>query len=184
MSSGLSPDEQRNMFHLLEEALAERRALESRMESLIAQNRTLESHLVELMAAVKQQREIPAQVMLRRPVILIDAFEENRLPFHLEFINSFEALFAVFMVRFKHRGDGALMRIRRQMFDMYESSMQKRINLNGPWANAFLVSTPLTLSRNEIADHPVAWTVRGNEYACPSTIRTFSVSLSGLSPSR
>jgi hypothetical protein len=140
VSSGLSPDEQHNMFRLLEEALAERRRLESQMETLIAQNQRLESHLLELKAAVQHQREIPAQVMLRRPVILIDAFEENRLPFHLEFINSFEALFAVMMVRFKHRGDGALDRIRRQMFDLYESSKQKRVNRDGPWATSFLVS--------------------------------------------
>jgi hypothetical protein len=64
VSSGLSPDEQHNMFRLLEEALAERRRLESQMETLIAQNQTLESHLLELKAAVQHQREIPAQVML------------------------------------------------------------------------------------------------------------------------
>ena len=80
------------MLRLLEEAVAERRVLEQRLDLLAEQNRTLENHLIELKAAVHLQREIPAQVMLRRPVILIDTFEENRLPFHLEFINSFEAL--------------------------------------------------------------------------------------------
>ncbi|KAF2034059.1 hypothetical protein EK21DRAFT_85855 [Setomelanomma holmii] len=43
---GLSPDEQHTMFRLREEALAERRALESRMELLIAQNQTLEAILL------------------------------------------------------------------------------------------------------------------------------------------
>jgi hypothetical protein len=140
-SSGLSPVEQRNMFCLLEEALAERRGLKSQNQTLIAQNQTLEMHLLDWNAAVQQQREIPAQVMLRRPVILIDAFEENRLPFHLEFITSFEALYAVLTVRFKHRGDTAMDRIRWQMFDLYESSKQKRIPQHGPWATAFFVST-------------------------------------------
>jgi hypothetical protein len=115
--------------------------MEASMEVLIAQNKTLEIHLLELKTAVQQQREIPAQVMLRRPVILIDAFEENRLPFHLEFINSFEALFAVSMVRFKDKGEGAPDKIRRQWFDMVETSKQRRFSLNGPWANAFRIIT-------------------------------------------
>jgi hypothetical protein len=127
------------MFRLLEEALAERNALYAKMELLVEQNKTLETHLVELKNAVLHQKEIPAQVMLRRPVVLIDAFEENRLPFHLEFINSFEALFAVFMVRFKDRGEGTLDRIRRQWFDMVETSRQKRVDFEGPWAKAFVV---------------------------------------------
>ena len=139
MYRGLSPDEQHAMFPMLEEALAERKTLESQMAMLAMQNRTLETHLIELKAAVQQQKEIPAQVLLRRPVILIDAFEENRLPFHLEFINSFEALFAVFMIRFRDKGELAIDRIRRQLFDMFETSKQKRIDLNGPWAKAFLV---------------------------------------------
>jgi hypothetical protein len=92
-----------------------------------------------LKTAVHLQREIPAQVMLRRPVILIDAFEENRLPFHLEFINSFEALLAVFMVRFMDRGENAIDRICCRLFDMYESSRQRRIDVAGLWAKAFLV---------------------------------------------
>ncbi|KAJ4373372.1 hypothetical protein N0V83_003667 [Neocucurbitaria cava] len=136
---GLLPDEQRTMFRMLEEALAERTSFERQMEQLTVQNRILETHLLEIKAAVQQQREIPPQVLLRRPVILIDAFEENRPPFHLVFINSFEALFAVFMIRFKDKGGGAVDRIRRQLFDMFEQSRQKRIDINGPWANAFLV---------------------------------------------
>jgi hypothetical protein len=138
------------MFRLLEEALAERKALEQRMDILVAQNRVLEGHLVELKTAVHLQLEVPAQVMLRRPIILIDAFEENRLPFHLEFINSFEALFAVFMIRFKYKGDLAVDRLRRQLFDLYESSKQKRVDVNGPWAKAFLVLTSLKANAKKV----------------------------------
>jgi hypothetical protein len=142
--SGLSPMEQHSMFLLHEEVLAERKGLESQMKTLTAQNQTLEKHLLDWNAAVQQQREIPAQVMLRRSVILIDAFDENRLPFHLEFVTSFEALYAVLMVRFKHQEDSAMDRIRSQMFDLYESSKQKRVNRLDPWATAFLVSTHKT----------------------------------------
>jgi hypothetical protein len=125
---------------LLEEAVAERKALERTMEELMAQNRRLEYHLVEFKSAVLQQRNIPAPVMLRSPVILIDAFEENRLPFHLEFIDSFEALFAVFMVKFKDRGELAMERIRRKMFDMNELSRQTRIDFDEPWNKTLRVS--------------------------------------------
>ncbi|KAH8728150.1 hypothetical protein GQ44DRAFT_702688 [Phaeosphaeriaceae sp. PMI808] len=77
--------------------------------------------------------------MLRQLVILIDAFEDNRLPFHLEFINSVEALLAVLEVRFKERGEFALSKIRQRMFNLYDLTSQKRIHLRGPWAQAFLV---------------------------------------------
>jgi hypothetical protein len=139
MGSGLSHDEQRSMFRLLEEALVERKALKAQMELLVAQNKTLETHLVELKNAVLQEKEIPAQVMLRRPVILIDAFEENRLPFHLEFIDSFEALSAVLLVRFKDKGDDVLYRIREQLYVLYEYSRQKQIDMSGSCTRAFKV---------------------------------------------
>jgi len=77
--------------------------------------------------------------MLRRPVVLIDAFEDNRLPFHLEFINSFEALFAVLEIRFKDKGIHAQRRIQRQLFVMYEQSKQKQIDMKGAWPDAFKV---------------------------------------------
>ncbi|CAO2652624.1 Nn.00g009070.m01.CDS01 [Neocucurbitaria sp. VM-36] len=198
LQQGLSPDEQRTMFRMLEEALAERRSFEHRIELLsmqnrnqvellTTQNRVLETHLIELKAAVQEQREIPPQVLLRRPVILIDAFEENRLPFHLEFINSFEALFAVFMIRFKDKGEGAIDRIRRQLFDMFEQSKQRRVNLSGPWANAFLpgqfvemsmlvpVSPDISRSRCPGCNHEEAIRLKEDEKvkctACPMTYR-------------
>jgi hypothetical protein len=154
------------MVRLLEELVTEKRALEAKMELLLAQNKTLETHLIELKIAVVQQKEIPAQVMLRRPVVLIDAFEENRLPFHLEFINSFEALFAVFMVRFKDRGQSILDKIRLQWFDMVETSRERRIDFEGPWAKAFLVRVSACSCRIRIVDRDLAWAVCRDEYAC------------------
>lgn len=64
--------------------------------------------------------------------IPIDAFRENRLPFHHDDINSFNALLAVFLVRVKDKGKGALDRMRFQLFNMYKSSRQKRIDLRCP----------------------------------------------------
>ncbi|KAF2800524.1 hypothetical protein K505DRAFT_370195 [Melanomma pulvis-pyrius CBS 109.77] len=127
LQSGLSAEQQNSMFNLLEEVLAANRLL-------VAQNNTIYE---ELKAATQVQREIPPQVLLRRPVILIDPFDGNRLPFHLEFINSFEALYKVLAVRFKDRGESAVDRIRRQLFNIYESSQQRLIDTNGPWRKAF-----------------------------------------------
>ncbi|KAH4045249.1 hypothetical protein HBI56_157010 [Parastagonospora nodorum] len=137
MKHGLSPDMQHTMFRLLQEALADKDAMKRTMDQLVVQQKSIQTHLVEVKGMVQVHQEIPAQMLSRRPVILIDAFDENRLPFHLDFINSFEALFAVLEIRFKEKGYHALVRIRRQLFVMYEHCQQKQIDLNGAWANAF-----------------------------------------------
>ncbi|QRC92179.1 hypothetical protein JI435_023260 [Parastagonospora nodorum SN15] len=142
MKHGLSPDMQHTMFRLLQEVLADKDAMKRTMDQLVVQQKSIQTHLVEVKGMVQAHEEIPAQILLRRPIILIDAFDENRLPFHLDFINSFEALFAVLEIRFKEKGYHALVRIRRQLFVMYEHCQQKQIDLNGAWANAFKVLTP------------------------------------------
>ena len=133
---------QHTMFRLLQEVLADKDAMKRTMDQLVVQQKSIQTHLVEVKGMVQAHEEIPAQILLRRPIILIDAFDENRLPFHLDFINSFEALFAVLEIRFKEKGYHALVRIRRQLFVMYEHCQQKQIDLNGAWANAFKVLTP------------------------------------------
>ncbi|KAH4941512.1 hypothetical protein HBI67_003400 [Parastagonospora nodorum] len=137
MKHGLSPDMQHTMFRLLQEVLADKDAMKRTMDQLVVQQKSIQTHLVEVKGMVQAHEEIPAQILLRRPIILIEAFDENRLPFHLDFINSFEALFAVLEIRFKEKGYHALVRIRRQLFVMYEHCQQKQIDLNGAWANAF-----------------------------------------------
>jgi hypothetical protein len=130
---------QHTIVRLLEELLAGDKTKDRRLQELEAQNMTLQADLVEVKTIVQVQWQVPAQVMLRRPVTLIDAFDGNRLPFHLEFINSFEALFAVFLVLFKDKGGFALDKIRRRLFVMFELSKQKQIDFSSPWSNAFWV---------------------------------------------
>jgi hypothetical protein len=127
------------MFRLLEEVLANEEATKQRMNDLIAQNKTLEVHLVEVKTMLMVQQELPSQIPLRRPVILIDAFEERMLPFHLDFIDSFEALSAVLLIRFKSKGDDAIYRIQQQLFVLYEHSRQSQIDMSGTCENAFQV---------------------------------------------
>jgi hypothetical protein len=138
--SGLSPDQQHAVFRLLEEALANEEAMKQRVDALVAQSKALEVHIVEVKTIMQIQQEIPSQVLLRRPVILIDAFEENRLPFHLEFIHSFEALSAVLLARFKNKGDDAIIRIRQQLFVLFEHSRQRQIDMSGTCESAVTVT--------------------------------------------
>lgn len=105
------------------------------MSSLLTQNQRLEGHILELKALVNSQKNVPPQIMLQRPVVLHDALGRIA-PFHLEFISSAEALLAVLRVRFEQVGAD---RVRRLMFDLRETSMQKHIDIFGPWEQAFLV---------------------------------------------
>ncbi|KAH7071604.1 hypothetical protein FB567DRAFT_206842 [Paraphoma chrysanthemicola] len=142
LQDGLSPEQQRTMFCLLKESFANQEEMKRQLEDVLKQNKNLEVHLIEVKTMVQMQEELPPQVLLRRPVVLIDAFEGNRLPFHLEFINCFEALFSVLSIRFNDKGDAATQKIQQQMFVLYEHSKQKQINTAGPWLKAFKVSIP------------------------------------------
>jgi hypothetical protein len=147
------------MVRLLERLVAERAALESRIEVLS------QDHIIELKTVILQQKELPAQVMLRPPVVIIDAFEQNRLPFHLEFITSFECLSAIFMVRFSNKGSFAMNTLRRQMFVMYEHSRQKQIDMAGEWSETFKVKKPRSSARKPVLMRALAWSSRRHEHA-------------------
>lgn len=127
------------MLCLLEASLANQEAMKQQLEDALKEKKDLQVHLTEIKTMIQVQQELPSQVLLRRPVVLIDAFEGNRLPFHLEFINCFEALFSVLSIRFNDKGDPAIQRIRRQMFILYEHSKQRQVDMAGQWSNAFKV---------------------------------------------
>ncbi|KAH4863550.1 hypothetical protein HBI42_143660 [Parastagonospora nodorum] len=158
LQRGLSPDMQHAMFQLLQDALADKESLQRRMDALIAQQESFKFHFIEFKQIVRVHQEIPSQVMLRRPVVLIDAFEENRLPFHLDFINSFEALSAVLEIRFKDKGCHALKKIQRQLFVMYEHSKQKQICMEGAWPGALKPGLVVEMSMLVAATPTVAKT--------------------------
>jgi hypothetical protein len=124
---------------MLNEALANERVVERRLADIGTQNERLHTHLNEVKAVVQSQREVPPQVLLQRPVILIDAFDGKPLPFHLDFIDSLEAFVAVFMIRFRDKGAVALDRIHRRSFVMYEHAKQKMIDMHAPWSKVLKV---------------------------------------------
>jgi hypothetical protein len=140
MTSGPSSEAPQTVVYMLNEALANERAVERRLADIGMQNERLGTHLNEVKAIVQSQRELPPQVLLQRPVILIDAFDGRPLPFHLDFIDSLEALVAVFMIRFRDKGATALDRIHQHDFCTYEHSKQRLINTRAPWSKVFKVS--------------------------------------------
>ena len=107
----------------------------SLLQEAIAQNKLLEEQCLEIKAAITLQKDIPPQVLLQKPVVLNDALGRIA-PFHLEFINSPEALLAVLRVRFQNVGKH---RINQLLFELRNSKTQSEIDFTGPWERAFLV---------------------------------------------
>ena len=70
----------------------------------------------------------------QQPVIFRDAL--NRVaPFHLEFINSHEAFFAVLEIRFK---DVGINKVRRREFALQNAGATTDIDLRKPWEASFV----------------------------------------------
>jgi hypothetical protein len=91
--------------------------------------------LLEIKAMMETQNPIPAQVLLQKPFILNDA-RGRIMPFHLEFIDSPEALIAVMMLKFKDLGHE---KIARDEFLLYDSARGTVIDLRAPWQLVFKV---------------------------------------------
>lgn len=126
------------MLRLLEELVARDKFKDRMLEDLHVQNRTLQADLIKDEDHCAGTMSSP-DAGDASPTRDIDAFDGNRLPFHLDFISSFEMLFAVFMEHFKYKGDFALERIRRHLFVLLEVSKPKQIDFGGLWDKAFRV---------------------------------------------
>ena len=72
-------------------------------QRLMQENASMARELRELSTMMKTQQSIPPQVLLTKPVTLLDACGKISA-FHLDFINSADAFIAVMKVRFKHEG--------------------------------------------------------------------------------
>lgn len=66
-------------------------------------NEHMADELAQMRSVVQLQMEIPPQVHLQKPVILLDACGKVSA-FHLDFITCFEALLAVLKIRFQQHG--------------------------------------------------------------------------------
>jgi hypothetical protein len=113
------------------------RQMAQKLEQLVQQ--------VEYQNTLQLQQHMPAQVLLQRPVVLLDACG-RAAPFHLDFINSKEAFFAVLKVRFEQCGvtPKGIQKIDRSEFILRD--LRRAICLDDPWRTMFKPGQTATMS--------------------------------------
>ncbi|KAG8206463.1 hypothetical protein GTR04_6152 [Trichophyton interdigitale] len=90
-----------------------------------------------------QAPPLPPQIERQRPVELEDA-HGRVTPFHVEFINSFEALQAVLEARFRHVPGWK--KVKNMEYVMKESNSKRQIDFKAPWESVFLPGRSVTMS--------------------------------------
>jgi hypothetical protein len=90
----------------------------------------------QVRSMLQVQQEVPPQIMLQQPVILLDACGRIA-PFHLEFINSLEAFVAVMLIRFKEAGisQEGLQKLANLEFTLRDTRRKRPIDLTKPWCS-------------------------------------------------
>jgi hypothetical protein len=86
---------------------------------------------------------IPGQVDRQQPVYFEDA-HGRVAPFHIEFINSFDAFQAVMEVRFRHVP--GLKKVQNFEYAIHESSSKRKLDLTAPWDSIFLPGRKVNMS--------------------------------------
>jgi hypothetical protein len=135
------------MFRMLCQTSSQNSQLISQNEKLIIQNEQLSYQMTEVKELVKMHQAIPAQVLLRTPVLLHDA-RGRVLSFHLDFILSFEAFMAALRDHFQDLGAE---KIERKEFALEDLARNQEIDFRLFWARLFKVRS-LGLLLNLIAD--------------------------------
>ncbi|KAL8792264.1 MAG: hypothetical protein Q9195_005143 [Heterodermia aff. obscurata] len=127
---------QRDLFHQLLQIAKNSQTLTAHNQTIISSQKNMIQNQQDMLAEirglatiVKVSQNIPAQVLLSDPVILLDA-RGRRAPFHLEFIDSVEALIAVLKVRFR---DVGLRRIERGQFALEDTARKRNLDLSKTW---------------------------------------------------
>lgn len=90
-----------------------------------------------------QAPALPPQIERQRPVELEDA-HGRVTPFHVEFINSFEALQAVLEARFRHVPGWK--KVKNMEYVMKESNSKRQLDFKAPWESVFLPGRSVTMS--------------------------------------
>ncbi|KAI2179943.1 hypothetical protein LOZ41_006009, partial [Ophidiomyces ophidiicola] len=105
---------------------------------LMSQNHQLQRRLDDVRQLLHLQGAIPPQVILQRPVILLDAFGKVA-PFHLDFIDSLDAFVAVLKIRSEQAGvqDGGLQKLDKKEFCIRDTPRRRNLDLSRPWATVF-----------------------------------------------
>lgn len=107
-------------------------------ELLMHQNKELMRNVQDLNRILRIHMSVPPQVLLRQPVMLLDAFGRIA-PFHLDFIDSLEAFTAVLKVRFRQAGvkQTGLSKLEKREFSIQETRRRRFVDLSKPWSTIF-----------------------------------------------
>ncbi|WEW61352.1 hypothetical protein PRK78_006842 [Emydomyces testavorans] len=105
---------------------------------LISQNEQLQQSLDDIRQLIRLQAAIPPQVILQKPVILLDAFGKIA-PFHLDFIDSLDAFVAVLKIRSEQAGvrNSGLKKLDKREFCIRDTHRRRNIDLDRPWTSVF-----------------------------------------------
>ena len=106
------------------------------LHDLLQSNQKLVNDIQHLRESWRLQTEIPPQVELHKPVILLDACG-MLAPFHLEFVTSEEAFIAVLKIRFRQAGvrPGGLEKLGRAEYVI--RNRKGPISRTRPWEQIF-----------------------------------------------
>jgi hypothetical protein len=107
-----------------------------------------ETNLRIFKMVMNMQHNLPPQINRQQPVYFIDACGQHA-PFHLEFINSWEAFKAVLEVRFKYKGP---QKIRRGEYVLERASNKMALSREAPWEHSF--QSGLTYTMDVMFDVP------------------------------
>lgn len=116
----------------------------SDLQSIMLEVLTTNMKIYELVLDMqKLHSSIPPQINRQQPVYFEDA--HGRIaPFHIEFINSFEAFQAVMEVRFRHVP--GLKKVRNNEYALQESNSKRKLDLSLPWDSVFLPGRKVVMS--------------------------------------
>jgi hypothetical protein len=91
----------------------------------------------QVRSMLQAQQEVPHQIMLSQPVVLLDACGRVA-PFHLEFVNSLEAFVAIMIIRFEKAGisQEGLQKLANHEFTLRDTRRKRPIDLTKPWCSA------------------------------------------------
>jgi Fungal N-terminal domain of STAND proteins len=91
----------------------------------------------QVRSMLQVQQEVPHQIMLQQPVILLDACGRIA-PFHLEFVDSLEAFVAITLIRFQQAGisQEGLQKLANLEFTLRDTRRKRPIDLTKPWCSA------------------------------------------------
>ncbi|KAL8657662.1 MAG: hypothetical protein Q9226_001692 [Calogaya cf. arnoldii] len=129
-------------------SLEQRQLFQSLIESnrrLVDSNERMAYELQQMRGAMQLQLELPPQVVLQRPVTLLDACGQVSA-FHLDFINSSDAFLAVLKIRFRQYG------VEQRGLRMLDDSQfvledrRGKLDLSRPWSQILRPSQKVEMS--------------------------------------